>query len=77
MDSLCCPIESLADHLPRFELTAEEVSWIVQGQSMIVPGAPTSGDLALVDAQGHLVALGAMADDGRVGPTRLLVNPSQ
>ena len=77
MDSLCGPIESLADHLPRFELTAEEVSWIVQGQSLIVPGAPTSGDLALVDAQGHLVALCAMADDGRVGPTRLLVNPSQ
>jgi len=77
MDQLCGPIESLADHLPRFELTAEEVSWIVQGQSLIIPGAPTKGDLALVDSQGHLVALGAMADDGRIGPTRLLVSTGQ
>lgn len=77
MDQLCGPIESLADHLPRFELTAEEVSWIVQGQSLIIPGAPTTGDLALVDSEGHLVALGAMADDGRVGPTRLLVSTGQ
>lgn len=77
MDALCGPINSLADHLPRFELTAEEVNWILQGQSLIIPGAPTSGDLALVDAQGQLVALGAMADDGRVGPTRLLRTTDQ
>ena len=77
MDALCGPINSLADHLPRFELTAEEVNWVLQGQSLIIPGAPTSGDLALVDAQGQLVALGAMADDGRVGPTRLLRKTDQ
>ena len=74
MDALCGPINSLADHLPRFELTADEVRWITQGQGLIIPGAPTSGDLALVDAQDNLIALGAMADDGRVGPTRLLVD---
>lgn len=76
MDALCGPINSLADHLPRFELNAEEVRWVLQGQSLIIPGAPAQGDLALVDAQGGLVALGAMADDGRVGPTRLLVDIS-
>ncbi len=73
MDAHCGPINSLADHLPRFELTAEEVRWVVQGQGLLIPGAPTSGDLALVDAEGQLVALGAMMDDGRVGPTRLLI----
>lgn len=72
MDALCAPIESLAEHLPKFELTAEEIGWVVQGQSLMVPGAPAHGDLALVDAEGQLIALGAMQDDGRVGPTRLL-----
>ena len=64
MDALCGPINSLP-MFARFELTAEEVNWVLQGQSLIIP-APHFGDLALVDAQGQLVALGAMADDGRV-----------
>lgn len=74
MDAHCGPINSLANHLPRFELTAEEISWVVKGQALLIPGAPTEGDLALVDAEGQLVALGAMMDDGRVGPTRLLIS---
>ncbi|WP_420551006.1 tRNA pseudouridine(55) synthase TruB [Litorivicinus lipolyticus] len=74
MDAHCGPINSLANHLPRFELTAEEISWVVKGQALLIPGAPTEGDLALVGADGQLVALGAMMDDGRVGPTRLLIS---
>jgi tRNA pseudouridine55 synthase len=53
-------------------LTESSLFYVRQGQAVQVPQAPTAGWVRLFDSTGGFVGVGAVLDDGRVAPKRLI-----
>ncbi len=67
---LLLPVDVGLDALPVLVLDDDQVRAVVQGQ--FVRAAAPDGPLRLVDAGGRLIGIGRR-DDGRVAPTKILV----
>jgi tRNA pseudouridine55 synthase len=72
MDALLLPLESALDHWPEVRLSEDAAFYLRQGQAVLVPRAPTEGLVRLYDPSGKFVGVGAILDDGKVQPKRLL-----
>lgn len=73
-DSLLLPMANAVSHFPAVTVPADSLHYIQQGHPVLVPNAPTSGLVRILDAQAALVGIGEIQDDGRVGPKRLMAN---
>ena len=71
LDPLLLPLESALGHWPEVRLSADTAFYLRQGQPVIVPNAPTSGQVRLHDANGFF-GVGEVLEDGRIAPRRLL-----
>ncbi len=72
LDALLMPLDSaLAGH-PAVTLDATLAHYLVQGQPVQVPNAPTTGLLRVYADDGHFIGIGEVLDDGRIAPKRLL-----
>lgn len=72
LDALLLPVDRALRAWPRLVLGAELAGFLRQGQAVQVPGAPASGLLRLHDAEGRLIGLGRVQEDGLVAPKRLM-----
>jgi tRNA pseudouridine55 synthase len=72
MDHLLLPLESALAHWPSVRLSEDAAFYLRQGQAVLVPRAPTEGLVRLYDPSGKFVGVGAILDDGKVQPKRLL-----
>ncbi|MEX0951398.1 MAG: tRNA pseudouridine(55) synthase TruB [Gammaproteobacteria bacterium] len=72
LDATLLPLDSALQQWPALYLTASLVQFLLQGQAVVVPKAPTSGLVRLYDSHQHFFAVGEVLDDGRIGPKRLL-----
>lgn len=72
IDSVIQPLDSALQHLPAITLPKDLAFFVAQGQPVIVPKAPTEGQVRLYAEGGELIGIGEIADDGRVAPKRLL-----
>jgi tRNA pseudouridine55 synthase len=72
MDDLLLPLESALAHWPSVRLSEDAAFYLRQGQAVLVPRAPTEGLVRLYDPSGKFVGVGAILDDGKVQPKRLL-----
>lgn len=72
LDQLLLPLESALERWPLVRLTADLAFYLRQGQAIQVPRAPSEGWVRLVGPSGELIGMGAILDDGRVQPKRLL-----
>ena len=72
MDRKLLTIDSALRQLPRVELTGHVVDYILEGQAVTVPHAPTSGLLRIYTDRNEFLGLGEILDDGRVAPRRLI-----
>ena len=72
MDRKILTIDSALRELPRVELTRHLVDYILDGQAVIVPHAPTYGLLRIYTDGNEFLGLGEVLDDGRVAPRRLV-----
>ena len=75
-DHLLLPTKTAVNHLPRVEMDADSIYYLRQGQAIQVPKAPTSGLVAVFSEDDALVAIGEIAEDGKVGPKRVLKKPA-
>lgn len=66
------PIESALTDWPTIELTTDMTYYLLQGQPVQVPRAPTEGLVRLLDPQKGFIGLGNILSDGRVAPKRML-----
>jgi tRNA pseudouridine55 synthase len=78
LDALLLPVESAVRDWPVVSLSDATAFYIRQGQPVIVPHAPTSGHVQLVEqstdaAKRIFIGVGEILDDGRVAPRRLVV----
>lgn len=71
LDELLLPVDSALDHWPSVELGADNAYYLMQGQAVMAPGAPSSGKVRLYDEGHGFLGIGEVKLDGRVAPTRL------
>ena len=72
LDQLLVPLDSALEHLAEVNLTEEMAYQLCLGQSVSVPQAPTEGLVRIYDHKYAFIGIGAILDDGRVAPKRLL-----
>ena len=76
IDDLLRPVASAVGQWPEVALTGAPAFYLKQGQPVLVPHAPTTGWVRLVegtDTEGTFIGVGEILDDGRVAPRRLIV----
>ncbi len=66
------PLESALSDWPEVELTADMSFYLLQGQAVQVPKAPTDGLVRLIDDDKGFIGLGMILSDGRVSPKRMM-----
>lgn len=72
LDECLLPIESALTDWPTIEVTTDMTYYLLQGQPVQVPRAPTEGLVRLLDPQKGFIGLGNILSDGRVAPKRML-----
>lgn len=71
LDEVLLPVDSALGHWPSVELGADSAYYLMQGQAVMAPGAPSSGKVRLYDEGHGFLGIGEVKLDGRVAPTRL------
>lgn len=72
LDDCLLPTEAALSDWPAIELTTEMTFYLLQGQPVQVPKAPTQGFVRLVDDKKGFIGLGMIQSDGRVAPKRMM-----
>ena len=72
LDALLKPVDSALMHFPAVTLVESSAFYMLRGQAVLVPHAPTEGTVRMYTESGQLLGLGEILDDGRVGPKRLI-----
>jgi tRNA pseudouridine55 synthase len=77
LDRFLQPISSTVRQWPQVQLNDNTAYYVRQGQPVIVPHAPTSGWVVLLEETEqdvcNFLGVGEILDDGRVAPRRLVV----
>jgi tRNA pseudouridine55 synthase len=72
LDHHLLPLDHALGGYPEVTLTESSLFYIRQGQAVQVSQAPTDGWVRLFDSTGKFVGVGAVLDDGRIAPKRLI-----
>ena len=72
LDDCLLPIETALIDWPILDVTTDMTFYLLQGQPVQVPRAPTEGLVRLIDTQKGFIGLGQIQSDGRVAPKRML-----
>ena len=73
LDNQLMPAEEALYDWESVDLSADATFYILRGQAVQVPNAPTSGLVRLFSEEKGFLGIGEIMDDGRVKPTRLFV----
>lgn len=71
-DSVLLPPDSLVQQLPEVLLGVESAHYLRRGQTVWQSGLPAQGLLRLYDSTRHFLGVGAMDEEGRLAPKRLV-----
>lgn len=71
-DALLRPADAALAHLPEVRLSEAGAFYLLHGQAVQAPHAPTEGLVRLYDGGRSFLGLGEITDDGRVAPRRLM-----
>lgn len=70
------PVGSSVERFPNVTLSQAAAYYLVQGQPVIVPYAPTEGWVRLMLGEDQFLGIGEILEDGRVAPRRLICKHS-
>lgn len=73
LDNQLMPAEEALHDWESVDLSADATFYILRGQAVQVPNAPTSGLVRLFSEDKGFLGIGEIMDDGRVKPHRLFV----
>lgn len=71
LDALLLPIDTALTHLPEVRLGDDAAYYLRQGQPVLAPNAPTSGEVRFYSGD-RFLGVGEVLSDGRVAPRRLV-----
>ena len=66
------PIDSGLSHLPDISLSPDAAFYLCRGQAVRADGLPNNGEVRLYAKDAGFLGIGAVTDDGRVAPRRLI-----
>lgn len=72
LDHLLLPITEAVSHLPALTLSESAAFYLMQGQAVQVPQAPTSGWVSVSRNNGEFLGMGEINEAGLVAPKRLI-----
>lgn len=72
LDKTLLPIDSGLQHWALLELSEHSAYYWLHGQPVWAPGAPSCGLVRVQDPNGRFLGIGAVGDDGRLAPKRLI-----
>jgi len=72
LDAAMLPLDAAISDWNKVNLTADMAYYIVRGQAVQVPKAPTQGMVSLYQGDDEFLGIGYILDDGRVAPKRLV-----
>lgn len=72
LDSLLLSIDSCFPSWKEIILSDEMVYYIIHGNPLFIPNAPTSGWVRLKDKSGKFLGVGEVLPDGKIAPRRLV-----
>ena len=78
LDPYLQPVWTAVREWPEVLLNEDVAYYLCHGQPVIVPHAPTSGWVRLLESSGtacRFLGVGEVLDDGRIAPRRLLTRP--
>ena len=76
MDKRLLPADAALGHLPAVRVSGATRHYLLQGQPVLIPHAPSGGMVRLVDDNEVFLGVGEVLDDGRIGPRRLVQTQS-
>lgn len=72
LDAKLLPMDSILEDMPAVHLNETMAYYLLQGQAITVAHAPSQGLVRLYDHRDRFLGVGAVLDDGRVTPKRLV-----
>lgn len=72
LDALLKPVDMAVQHWQRVDLDADSRFYLMRGQPVMVPGAPTEGWVRIYGPNEDFIGAGEVMDDGRIAPRRML-----
>ena len=72
LDERLLPVDSPVADWPLLRLDPDSAFYVSRGQAVLVPQAPTEGEVRLYAEEGGFIGIGEVADDGRIAPKRLV-----
>jgi tRNA pseudouridine55 synthase len=72
LDASLLPMDSAAAQWPALKLGADSAYYLLNGQAVLVPRAPSGGWVRLYTEDERFLGMGCIGDDGRVAPKRLI-----
>lgn len=72
MDDLLLPADLAVRQFPAVTLVESSAYYMLQGQAVVVPRAPTHGLVRMYSESEQFLGMGEVLDDGRIGPKRLI-----
>jgi tRNA pseudouridine55 synthase len=77
LDAALLPMDAALGHWPAVRLDPDSAFYLLRGQPVLVPQAPTQGWVRIYDADAALLGMGEVLDDGRVAPRRLMAGGAE
>jgi tRNA pseudouridine55 synthase len=77
LDQQLIAIDSILSHLAAVEVVDSVACYILQGQAVMIPHAPTEGLVRIYTQDRDFLGIGKVLDDGRITPKRLLQSVSE
>lgn len=72
LDHYLLPVQAGLAHWPELTVAESAAFYLRQGHAVVIPQAPLSGWMRLVNKQNQFLGIGEMQEDGRVAPRRLI-----
>lgn len=72
LKQLILPLETTLNHFQTIVIPEATVFFLLRGQPVQIPNAPTSGWVKLTSAKGAFLGVGEITSDGKIAPRRLM-----
>jgi tRNA pseudouridine55 synthase len=70
LDRYLLPMQSALAHWPQLTVADSTAFYLRQGHPVVIPNAPLSGWVCLLDKQNQFLGIGEVLEDGKVAPRR-------
>lgn len=71
LDTLLLPMDAALSDWPQVNLSEDVAYYFTKGQAVLIPHAPTHGQVRIYNTHRRFLGVGEILDDGRVAPRRL------